>query len=290
MVGAAFSPINPFQVGIAQKVSGVDLLSGALHRTLFLVLAIGLYVFFVYRHALKTRKPIEKQGNSDIKKVSTSDKMVAGLLLLTFAALVMGVSVYAWGFEEMAALFFLSGIIAGLLGGLRTNGTVSTFIEGFKDMAYAGLLIGFARAIFVVLEEGQIVDSLVNGMFTPLSDLPKEISLLGITTMQSIIHFPVPSVSGQAVLTMPLLAPLADLMQISRDLMILCYQYGAGLAELLVPTNGAIMAILAACKVPYENWVKFVWKIFARTIIIGVLLHISSLSSLILKIKKYEIH
>lgn len=89
--------------------------------------------------------------------------------------------------------------------------------------------------------------------------------------MQSIIHFPVPSVSGQAVLTMPLLAPLADLMGISRQLMILCYQYGAGLTELITPTNGAIMAILAASKVSFNDWLKFTIKVFGVLIILGLI-------------------
>ena len=204
MVGASFSPINPFQVGIAQKIAGVELLSGMLFRTIVLIIAVFIYIILVYRYAKKNKiTPKIYDSNSTVKIISRAHRIIIALLCLTFVILVFGVSKWDWDFEQMAALFFIMGIIAGIVGGLGAKGTIRSFIEGFKDMVYAGLLIGFARAIFVILEDGLIVDSIVNEMFTPMSNLPSEISLLGITAMQSIMHFPVPSVSGQAVLTMP---------------------------------------------------------------------------------------
>ena len=168
VVGAAFSPINPFQVGIAQKIAGVELLSGAGFRSIFLVIAVLIYTGMVYRYTQKTK--IRPQIDKKIENVyfSNAHKAIIAILLLTFVLLVVGVSQWGWGFEQMAALFFLLGVIAGIIGGLKTSGTVNSFIDGFKDMAYAGLLIGFARAIYMVLEDGVIVDSLVNGMFTPM--------------------------------------------------------------------------------------------------------------------------
>jgi uncharacterized ion transporter superfamily protein YfcC len=162
-----------------------------------------------------------------------------------------------WGFNEMGGLFFLMGVIAGLIGGLGVDGTARAYVDGFRDMAFAGLLIGFARAIFVVMNDGHIIDTIVNGAFQPLAHLPGSVSAVGMIGVQALVHVPVPSVSGQAVLTMPILAPLSDLIGVSRQIAILAYQVGAGLCELLTPTNGALMAVIAAAVVRYDRWLKF---------------------------------
>jgi uncharacterized ion transporter superfamily protein YfcC len=124
-------------------------------------------------------------------------------------------------------------------------------------MAFAALLIGFARGIYVVLEEGRIVDTLVHGLFAPVAGLPVTVSALAMMGAHTLLHVPVPSTSGQAVLTLPLLVPLSDLIWLSRQVTVLAYQYGAGLCELLTPTNGALMAMLAASGVRYEHWIRF---------------------------------
>jgi uncharacterized ion transporter superfamily protein YfcC len=149
-------------------------------------------------------------------------------------------------------------VAAGLVGGLGLNGTVDSYVDGFRSMAFAALLIGFARAIYVVLDEGHVVDTIVHRLFTPIAALPTTLSALGMMTAQALIHLPVPSTSGQAVLTMPLLVPLSDLIGLSRQVTVLAYQYGAGLCELVTPTNGALMAMLAASGVRYEAWFRFV--------------------------------
>src|SRR5262249_41981563 len=134
---------------------------------------------------------------------------------------------------------------------------------------------GFARAIYVVLSEGKIVDTIVNGLFAPIGSLPPAVSAVGMMAAHTAIHFPVPSSSGHAVLTLPLLVPLSDLIGLSRQVTVLAYQYGAGLCEILTPTNGALMAMLAAAGVRYEDWLRFVlplWGILATlgAVAIGV--------------------
>ena len=128
-------------------------------------------------------------------------------------------------------------------------------------MAFAGLLIGFARAIFIVLDEGHVVDTIVHGLLTPIAALPTTLSAVGMMGFHALVHLPVPSTSGQAVLTMPLLVPLSDLIGLSRQVTVLAYQYGAGLCELVTPTNGALMAMIAASGVRYEEWLRFVLPI-----------------------------
>jgi uncharacterized ion transporter superfamily protein YfcC len=138
-------------------------------------------------------------------------------------------------------------------------------------MAFAGLLIGFARAIYVVMNEGQIVDTVVQGMFTPIAGLPAALSAVGMMLVQAAVHLPVPSTSSQAVLTLPLLVPLSDLIGLSRQVTVLAYQYGAGLCEILTPTNGALMAMLAAAGVRYEEWLRFVLPVYGVLMGLAVL-------------------
>lgn len=272
-VGASFSFINPFQVGIAQKVAQLDPLSGWQFRVAFMIPAVAIWIAGTMVHAHRTRVPT---GPADTKGVigPTAGWRHAAVLItvvLSFVAFVVGVLEYHWDFDQLSAVFFLMGVAAGLLGGLRLSGTADAFVEGLRSMAFAALLIGFARGIYVVLDEGRVVDTVVHGLFTPIADLPVALSALAMMAAQILIHFPVPSTSGQAVLTLPLLVPLSDLIGLSRQVTVLAYQYGAGLCELITPTNGALMAMLAASGVRYEEWLKFAGVLFGILLVLAVL-------------------
>ncbi|HUF11718.1 MAG TPA: Na+/H+ antiporter NhaC family protein [Longimicrobiales bacterium] len=293
-VGASFSPINPFQVGIAQRVADVELLSGAAYRTLFLGLALALWSWGTMRFARRTRgarapmhamseaaRPTAEEEPRSPHETGPQETTGAGIALtgrhtvilvlvaIAFAIYVYGAMRLEWGFNEMSALFFLLGVAAGLIGRLGAEGTADAFVEGFKAMAFAAILIGFARAIYVVLADGRIVDTIVFGLFQPLQGLPRSAAAVGMMGVQTIIHVPVPSVSGQAVLTMPILAPLSDLLGFSRQIAILAYQYGAGLCDLITPTNGALMAVIAAARVRYDDWLQFVLPMWGMLFALG---------------------
>lgn len=309
-VGASFSPINPFQVGIAQKLAQLPLLSGGGYRLVFLALALGLWIFGVLRHARRYRlTPAEGVGNeheavgaagpgataafptppaspnlteaelAEIKLTEAAGPaptaarhgLVLALLLGTFALFGYGVLRLGWDFEQMAALFLALGIGAGLLGGLGLTGTAEGFVLGFRDLAFSAMVIGFARAIFVVLAQGHIVDTLVQALAALLAHLPVTLAALGMVGVQTLLHVPVPSGSGQATLTMPLLVPLSDLIGLSRQVTVLAFQYGAGLCELLTPTNGTLVAMLAATGVRLEQWWQFVWPLYLGLLALGVL-------------------
>ena len=144
------------------------------------------------------------------------------------------------------------------------NGVLYLFPSGF-----AAVLVGIARSISVALTEGRIIDTVVHGLFTPLDGLPAAGAAIAMMLAHNAIHVPVPSVSGQAALTMPILVPLSDLLMISRQVTILAYQYGAGLCELLTPTNGALMAVIAAAGVRYDEWIKFAWPAWLILTVLG---------------------
>jgi len=276
-VGAAFSPINPFQVQIAQKLAGLPLLSGSMFRILIMGVALSGWIWGTWRHASKTRGRAAHRENAaaaaDAPRASPvldlRRAIVLAIVLIAFVVFVFGVMRLGWDFDQMAALFFAMGLLSGLVGGLGVGGTARGFVNGFTSMAYAAMLIGFARAIFVVLNQGRIIDTLVNALVTPLQHLPVVLSALGMMVVQAGVHAPVPSVSGQAVLTMPVLVPMADLIGLSRQVVVLAYQYGAGLTELVTPTNGALMAVTAAAGVKFGEWLEFVLPLFAGLLALG---------------------
>src|SRR5687767_15313673 len=261
-VGSAFSPMNPFQVGIAQQLAQVPLFSGALFRTVVLAIAFAIWVAYTMRYAARSAVPVR----DDSTVAAHADELSGGrtaliliIVLTAFAIFVAGLIQWGWGFDHLTAVLFIAGVLAGLIGRLGVNGTADAYVQGFRDMVFAAVLVGFARSISVVLTEGRIIDSVVHGLFTPLSGLPAAGAAIAMMLTHNVIHVPVPSVSGQAALTMPILVPLSDLLMISRQVTILAYQYGAGLCEILTPTNGALMAVIAAANVRYDEWIRFAW-------------------------------
>jgi uncharacterized ion transporter superfamily protein YfcC len=280
-VGAAFSPVNPFQVVIAQKVAELPPQSGMGFRLVFLVIAMGIWIWGTWRLAARsegTAGDVAVTGTAVPEESHARDATIFALVLATFAFFIVGAQRWGWDFEQFSALFFLMGVAAGLVGRLGVAGTAEAFVEGFRSLAFAALLIGFARGIYVVLDDGMIIDTIVHALFTPLASLPRAVSAAGMMGVQTLIHIPVPSTSGQAVLTMPVLVPLSDLLGLSRQVTVLAYQYGAGLCELLTPTNGALMAMLAATGVPYDQWLRFagrMWLLLAGLGVAGILIGVA---------------
>ncbi len=270
-VGVAFSPMNPFGVGIAQKLAGVALLSGWQFRLLFLIIAFAIWTFGIMRFASRNRVPAELTGDFSNSTMSIRDFILIALVLGCFGGYMVGVLKLDWGFEQMAAIFFLLGVVAGLAGGLGVRGTVDGFVEGFRAMAYAAVLIGFARAIYVVLNDGKVIDTIVHALFMPIENLPSSIAAGGMMLLHMAVHVPVPSTSGQAVLTMPVLVPLSDLMSMSRQVTVLAYQLGSGICELVTPTNGSLMAVLAAAGISYDKWIKSVIPLVLALAVLGLI-------------------
>ena len=268
-VGSAFSPINPFQVLIAQDAAGVIPVSGWAFRVVFLLIALVFWIGMTMRYAVRTRVAPEIGRTEDPEdSLGPRDWVILSMLLCTFV--LMGYLARI-GFNHMSAAFFIMGVLAGAVSGMGPSRIAQAYVNGFRQMAYAALLIGFARTIYVVLLDGRIIDTIVYGMFQPLESLPSLTSALGMVVAQAAIHVPIPSVSSQAVLTMPVLIPLSDLLEISRQVTVLAYQYGAGLCDLVTPTNGALMAILAAAGVRYEDWIKFTGPLYLGLIALGAI-------------------
>ncbi|MDA0196593.1 MAG: hypothetical protein O2887_13955 [Bacteroidetes bacterium] len=192
--------------------------------------------------------------------MSWRSKAIIAMTLVTFGFMVFGMLNLDWGINEISVEFFVLGVASGIVGKLGLNGTARAFSAGFKDMVFAAVIVGLARGISSVLNEGQILDTIIYALFTPLQYLPSGLSAIGMMTAHAILHLPIPSTSGQAVLTMPILAPLSDLIGLSRQVCVLAYQYGGIIMDIIVPTNGALMAILLIVKIPYDEWFRFIYK------------------------------
>src|SRR5690606_5775554 len=197
-VGAAFSPVNPFQVVIAQKVADLPPQSGLGFRLVFLALAMGLWIIGTMRHAARTRIPgsdrpvpadlahTERAGTERAgTRPALTDAVILMLVLATFVLFIVGARRWGWDFPEFSALFFLMGAAVGMIGRLGVSGTAEAFVEGFRSLAFAALLIGFARAIYVVLNDGMIIDTIVQGLFAPIAGLPVALSALGMMALQA---------------------------------------------------------------------------------------------------------
>ncbi len=268
-IGGAISPMNPFVVGIAQKVAGVPLLSGWQFRVALLVPAMAIWIWWTMRVARQKRRHEGTAQATASVRLSSRALLLLLLVIVTVVAYLIGVIHLGWEFDQMAALFLVLGIVSGLIGGLGVGGTADAFAEGLRGMVYSGVLIGFARAIYLVLDQAHIIDTIVYALFVPLHSFPRVVAAMAMLGAHTLLHVPVPSTSGQAVLTMPILVPLADLLGFSAQVTVLAYQLGAGLCELLTPTNGALMAVLAAAHVSYDEWLKFFTPIYAALLVLA---------------------
>ncbi len=279
-VGASFSPFNPFQVLIAQKLSQLPPGSGAGFRTVFLLVALAAWIVATMRYARRTRTVADPAGVDPDPRVPLHGRnlMILLTVALTFGVFVVGIMEFGWDFDQLSAPFVAMGIVAGIAGGLGVSGTAMAFAEGFASMATAAMLIGVARAISYVLDQGHVIDTLVHSLVTPLESLPSYASALGMLALHVGIHVPVPSVSGQAALTMPVLIPVGDLVHVSRQTVVLAYQYGAGLTEIVTPTNGGMMAVLAAANVPFEQWIRFALPLFGALLVLGAIAVVAAIA------------
>ncbi len=274
MVGSAFGPINPFQAGIALKLAELPLAAGGGLRAAMFLSALVVWIAWTMRYAARHR--------ADAPEVRLNDPAVAReslpakhVLILILAITPMALYVYGalrldWGFNELSGAFLIAAILAGLAGGLGATGTLTAYLEGAQSLLSAALMIGVARSISLVLEDGHVVDTILNALVTALAKVPATLGGFLQIAAHSLIHVAVPSVSGQAVLTMPLFVPMADLLGVTRQVPVLAYQTGAGLTELLTPTNGAMMAVLLAAGVAYERWIRFAIGATLLCVLIGI--------------------
>jgi uncharacterized ion transporter superfamily protein YfcC len=256
-VGSAFGPTNPFQTGIALRFAGLPPLSQPALRLSLLVAAIAIWIAWTLFMTSRDDVHDASAAAALPERATKRDRWLLAIALVPFVPYVVGVLRFDWGFNELSALFLVAGFAIGLVAGNRLNETATLFLKGMEGMLAAGLFVGVARGISVALQQGEVLDSIVYFLARPLEGAPPWAAGALMVPVQALIHVPVATVSGQAVLTMPIMAPLADLLGLSRDAAVIAYQTGAGLMDLITPTSGALLAILFAAGVPYGRWLRF---------------------------------
>jgi uncharacterized ion transporter superfamily protein YfcC len=259
VVGAAFGPTNPFQTGIALRFAEMPALSQPGLRFGLLAAAVAVWIAWTLANTSRddVRDAAAATPAASSAPATARDALLLALVLLPFIPYVVGVLRYDWGFNELSGLFLVAAFAVGLASGRSLSDTAAAFLKAMEGMLSAALFIGVARGISVALADGQVLDTIVHGLAAPLASVPGALAGALMIPMHALLHIPVPSVSGQAVLTMPIMAPLSDLLGLSRDAAVIAYQTGAGLMDMLTPTNGALLAMLLSAGVSYGRWLRF---------------------------------
>ncbi|MBL0179670.1 MAG: YfcC family protein [Gemmatimonadetes bacterium] len=269
MIGSAFGPTNPFQAGIAMKLAELPTLSGGALRTAMWIAGTALWTALTLRWASRHRVPVASAQVTHAP-LTTRDGLILACVTVPLAVYIYGALQLDWGFNELSSAYFIGAILAGVIARLKLDDTIIGYLEGMQLLLPAALLVGVARSITVVLQDGHIIDTILYSMATPLANVSTTAAALLMVPLHALLHIPVSSVSGQAALTMPIMVPLSDLLGVSRQATVLAYQVGAGLCELLTPTNGALMAVLLAAKVPFGDWLRFATRGYALMLVIGI--------------------
>jgi len=285
-VGFSAGFLNPFTVQISQGIAGVPLGSGIGYRLVVWAVATVLAIVWVMVYAARvkadpTRSPMydldrarrEELGKDGAQAVEFTWRHGVCLLILGGAVvgLIVGSTMLNWYMVEFAGLFFAMGVLSGLAAGIGPSKLAKSFIFGAKDIASAALIVAFAGGIVVILEDGHILDTILYGMAKVTSHFGGVVAAQAMYVLQMILNVFIPSGSTKAVLTMPLLAPLADLSGITRQTLVLAYQLGAGFTSMIIPTSGVTVGTLALAKIPYERWVRWHWPLQAAFVVFSLL-------------------
>jgi uncharacterized ion transporter superfamily protein YfcC len=266
-VGFAGAFLNPFTVGVAQEIAGLPVFSGLGYRLVVWAILTTVTVIYIVVWSRRRRSQPEVDEQSPPAALDCQTPLglrgwlVLAALLATLIAVVVGATSWGWGIFELSGLFVAVAILSGLVGGLGANATAERFVEGAAAIAGGALVVGLARGVLVIFEAASVTDTILFAMASAVSHLPAAISVAGIYAIQVLLNFLVPSGSGQAALSIPILAPLADLVGVSRQTTVLAYQFGDGFTNVFTPTQGYFMAGLALIKVRWEQWVKFIWPL-----------------------------
>ena len=302
-VGVLGSTVNPFATGIASGFAGISLGQGIVLRLAILIIGEIAAILFVMRYAEKVRKDPTKsltyntreadkehflshKDDSEFPELTGKRKGILALFAITFIVMIYGVIPFEdmgieaiptlwWWFGELAALFLIMAILIGIVAGLNEKELVSSFVEGSRDLLGVALIVGLSRGITVVMNEGNMTATVLNLGEQTLANAGS----IAFSVLAYLFYIPmsflIPSTSGLATLSMPIMGPLGDFAGVGRDVVITAYQSASGIVNLITPTSAVVMGGLAIARVPYDKWLKFVWKflliIFAITIIMLII-------------------
>ena len=291
--GFAAATINPFTIGVAAGVADVPLTEPKV--LIFRIVALVLFLILVIAYTMAYAKKVKNDPTKSIvygmpqeetKHLKAKDEILnmpftgrQKLAMVGFAALIViltwGIIVHGWWFQEIASLFLVFFIATGILLGYGANELGALFVESTKETIYGALMVGMARGISVVLSAGGIIDTIVFFMGNLVSSLPTALTGIGMLVVQNLINLFIPSGSGQAVVTMPIMAPLADVVGISRQMACVAFQFGDGFSNMFWPTG--VATICGFMGISLAHWYKFVTKLFAMMFALQCILMVAGI-------------
>ncbi|MFL6711088.1 MAG: YfcC family protein [Massilia sp.] len=267
--GAAF--LNPFNVGVAQGIAGIPLFSGMGYRVIVWAVATTVTVLFMMWYAARIKRHPQasptwaldqekrkEAAASNVELVAMTGRHVAVLFLFVAALLVMvcGVVLYKWDIDQIAALFLTMAILIGIVGRLDADSFVAAFLQGARDLVTTGLVIALARGTVILARDAHIIDTMLHALTPLVQSASPIIAAQKMFLIQTVINFFIHSGTGQAALTMPIMAPLADLVGVSRQTAVLAFQFGE-LTTPMIPTSGITVGVLALARIPWLTWAKW---------------------------------
>ena len=296
-VGFSSAFLNPFTVGIAQEMAELPLFSGMEYRlfcwailTLLLILFVLFYAKSVYKAPQTAAEqqpfaapqptsapqaPAEQQPCP--QQMSAAQKIILLILFATIVLLVVGVTLWGWYMAEISGLFLAMGIVSGIVAGYDSGRISSEMIAGAKDILSSALVVGLASGIIVILQEGRIIDSILNSLQAALNNAGGEWSLSAMYGIQALINTIIPSATAKAAITIPIMAPFSDMVGVSRQAMVLAFQFGDGFTNMITPTSGVLIASLSMARISYSDWVRKIWRPVLALMVIGLLLLLGTL-------------
>ena len=279
-MGFATSPINPYTIGTSDMIAQLPMFSGAGLRSLFCFTAVAITAHHTCRYMARI---LDDPSQSLVADISTeglrlthpieeyhlkkSDKLVLTSFLIGLGIILYGVFKWKWYINEMSAIFIMIAIAAGLFAKMSPSDIINKMIQGAGNIAGRALVIGVARGIQVLLDMGHVSDTIVNALASPLQHLPTILSAILMTLVHSVINFFIPSGSGQAMATMPIMIPLSDLIGMTRQTAIMAFQVGDGIMNLIFPTVGGLLAMLALARVPFDRWFRFCFPLIIKILL-----------------------
>ena len=276
IVGFATAMLNPFSVGIAQSIAQVPAGTGVGFRTIIWAVTTVASILYLMWYGRRIKRNPQLSPVYEIDQVRRQEledaesehlpftfkhKVILASILVCLAAIVIGVLQFGFGIPEIAAIFFATGIICGFIGRLSLDDMANSFIHGAKDMISAAVVVGFARAIVIIAQDGQIIDTILYNLSNFIGQLPSLVAGYVMFFVQMFINFFISSGSGQAALTMPIMAPLGELVGITPQTSILIFQFGDGFSNAIFPTSAVLMACLGVAGIPWAKWIKWVWPV-----------------------------
>lgn len=283
IIGFACGPTNAYTVGVSQSIAGLPIYSGIELRLAVFAIVPLICLIYILQYAEMVKK---NPARSLVADVDVSDLAFDtsefesqpftwkhGCILITLigsiAAYVYGTVALGWGFAHLGAMFVIVGIVAGLVHGLGVNGTAETYLRGAKSMAEAGIVMGVAFGISWILTEACILDTIVYYMAGMLEGLSPVVSIIALFIVVMFINLLIPSGSGKAVVVMPIILPIAQIVGIESQVAILAYQFGDGVTKMCTPLLGVLLLALGFGRVPFSKWGKFVFPL------VGILVFVS---------------